>query len=173
MSEAQMSSLLEELYQKYYRTVYNHCLIMIRYQKRFADLIDDCVQEAFITFILSYSKLAKHPNHVGWLCNAAWNRMRSVIRRVRKDDKKLKILVNSMKNDTNQIEWAFEQLHSKEESLFYLDKIYRTLTDIERTVFDDYFLNNLSLNETAKKSDISRNSVRSAVDRIRKRARKG
>lgn len=173
MSEAQLTDLLEELYQKYYRVVYNHCLLMIRHQNRYVHLVDDCVQEAFVTLIHSYPKLTGHPNHVGWLCNAAWNRMRSAIRRTKKDDRKLEKLKHSLKADAAHTESAFDRWINKEESLFQLEKIYQTLTGIERKVYDSYFVDELSLNETAEENDISRNSVRSAIDRIRKRARRG
>lgn len=173
MSGTQMTDLLEELFQKYYKIIYNHCLSMIQYQDRFTHLIDDCVQEAFVAYMLSYSKLQGHPNHVGWLCSAAHNRLRSAMRTVKKDERKAKALASTLETDVPYAESAFERWISSEETLLQLEKIYTTLTCIERKVYDSYFSDDLSLSETAEINNISGNSVRSAVERIRKRAKKG
>lgn len=172
MSETQMNSLLEELYQEYYKVVYDHCLHMLGYNERLNHLIDDCVQEAFVTYMLSEKKLRNHPNPVGWLCKTAWNRMRNAIRMTSKDNRIVEELINDVKVNSGYIEPAFDLWSNIEAPSSKLTKIDQSLTEIERKVFDSYFLDDLSLDETAAENHISMNSVRSALDRIRKRAKK-
>lgn len=172
MSESQVNDILARLYEDYYRIVYNYCLMKINFQMRFSHVADDCVQDAFIEYMLSYTKLQEHPNPVGWLCETAWNRMRSAIRKSKREDLKLDEMGQHLDADTLQIESAFERWLNKEESVFQLEKIYHALTDIERKVFDSYFVDDLSMEKAAEENGISKNSVRSAVDRIRKRVRK-
>ena len=65
-----------------------------------------------------------------------------------------------------------ERWLDREEASSNLEIILKLLTDRERMVYDAYFEQNLSLKETVELTGISANAVRSAIDRIRQRAKR-
>lgn len=60
---------------------------------------------------------------------------------------------------------------NRDEAICKLAAIHALLTDMEQAVYQSYFVDELSASDTAKITGLSENSVRSAVDRIRKRAK--
>lgn len=80
---------IEDLFSQYHQIMYHYCLAKINYHQHFATLIDDCIQEAFVVFTITYDKLSSHPNPAGWLCHTAWNRLRTKMRNANSRNKKL------------------------------------------------------------------------------------
>ena len=162
-----------ELLEKYYSSVYKYCYYQIGYQERYASMIDDSVQDAFIKFAECYQSLDSSVNHLGWLRIAAWNRLRTMIRTEKDRAIKLrKVAIELAGPNPESIETDFDIWNNNESASYQIEKIYKTLTELEKKVFQHYFVEELDIDETAKSSKISRNAVRSAVERIRRRVRR-
>ncbi len=164
------NQLIEDSYNQYYQIIYHFCLSKINYQTQFACQIEDCIQDAFVMFAMSYETLASHPNPAGWLCHAAWNKLRTKIRNNNSRRKKLEDEA-ALLAPSSEAQNAIERWLSQEENRHKLTALYALLTDTEQAVYQRYFVDDLSLADTTAKTGLSENSVRSAIERIRKRAR--
>lgn len=171
MQDTPKNGAVTDLYCRYNKIIYNHCLIMAGYEERYISLIDDCIQEAFVVFLLDYDKLSTHPNHVGWLCTAAWNRLRTQIRKTNGHDQKIQEMGSLEQVAISDVDEALDRWMNREEARSQIAAIHAILTAQERAVYRSYFVDDLSLAETAQITGLSANSTRSAIERIRKRAR--
>ncbi len=171
MPNNQKSEAVVDLFVRYYKIIYNHCLIMANYDRRFIASIDDCIQEAFVTYLLSYETLASHPNPVGWLCRAAWNRLRTEIRNTVGRDQKLRQMAVLEEALPSAVEAALERWASREDAAAQIAAIYEILTTKERAIYQSYFLDGLSKAEAAKATGMTEDAAHSAIRRIRNRAR--
>lgn len=174
MHHNEINDQLAILYQHYYDTIFMYCSSYVDYNGRYRVLIEDCIHEAFLKAIDKADDFAASKNPAGWLAKAAFNRFRSELRKQRYRDKRhlspenLEIAVD----EDAKIESVLDRWASQTETKSKLKKISSVLTPIEKEIFDAYFVAGLSAEETAAKTGYSANSIRSAVARIRKRAKK-
>lgn len=172
MSENERNALIDQLYKDYYKDVCEHCLKMINYESRLTSFVEDCVQEAFVRLMDEIDMLSPDVNRAGWLCNKAWNLLRTHIRSTKKQKRILlknavKLYKDPMDVDNEIDEWVqTDAFHEK------LKKICQTSSEIEKKVLNSFFVQDESIAETAEKNNLSKNSVRSAIERIRRRIRK-
>ncbi|MEA5015408.1 MAG: sigma-70 family RNA polymerase sigma factor [Candidatus Limiplasma sp.] len=171
MSTVPRDEAIVDLYKRYYKIVYNQCLVKLHFDSRFVHLVEDCVQETFVLFLISYDKLCNHPNPAGWLCSTAWNRLRSEVRKANYRSKKLYEIAELEKVSLPEVEAALERWANQEIAIETIAAICSLLTQKEQEIYQAYFVEDLSLAETASKSGASPNSVRSAIGRIKKRAK--
>jgi len=173
MSENEESRVLDQLFEKHYSAVLKSCLSKVHYQSRFASFAEDAAQEAFLLLVKRYHKIKNHSDLKGWLCAVAWNKLRENIRTTWTHEQVIDNFgketigdgVEAFENEIDQ--WLQSEAFSSE-----ISKIYLTLTEIEKPIFKDYFVEDNSMEETAVKSGLSINTVRSGIERIRKRFRK-
>ncbi len=171
MSAISRNEAVVDLFARYYKIVYHQCLVKLHFDSRFTHLVDDCIQEAFVIFLISYDKLCDHPNPAGWLCNTAWNRLRSEIRKTNRHLQKLSEIAEMEKGAPSEMEAALERWADQDIALETVAAICSILTQKEQTIYQSYYVEDLSLAETARKNDLSPNAVRSAISRIKKRAK--
>ena len=84
----------------------------------------------------------------------------------------LERLAKEQELQRNVLATDVERWLDREEASSNLEIILKLLTDRERMVYDAYFEQNLSLKETVELTGLSANAVRSAIDRIRQRAKR-
>lgn len=163
--------LLEELYTKHYDSVYRFCLVVAEFNPCFYPLIEDCIQDAFVKAILHYEKFEGFENQAGWLARVAGNRVRDEIRkernRLRVISSRIRCKSEDMAFSDGEIDRALELKDLREEII----RIYNMLTDLEKRVFWSYFMEDKQIAEVASDNELSTNSVRAAVKRIRSKAR--
>lgn len=140
------------------------------YDRQYYPLIEDCIQDAFVEAILKYDDYKHYKNPMGWIARVAGNRLKSEIRKEKGHQKTisshLQIKSEDMAFFTDDVEKEIEHTALKEDIL----RIYQMLTDLEKIVFHEYFLNEKTVKDVATSSGLSENSVRAAIRRIRKRS---
>ena len=171
MPDVPRDETVADLFNRYYKIVYNQCLVKMNFDNRFIHIVDDCIQETFVIFLISYDKLCDHPNPAGWLCNTAWNRLRSEIRKTTHRVKKLYEIAEMEQVNPSEVEAVLDRWANQNMAIETIAAIHSILTQKEQEIYQSYFVEDLSLAETARKNSISPNSVRSAIGRIRKRAK--
>ena len=173
MSEAR-NRLLAELYEKYYDSVFHVCYQQVGYQARLIPLVEDCIHDAFVAALQYYEAYKDFENPMGWITISARNRVKSELRkkRFREQPVHLERLAKEQELQRNVLATDVERWLDREEASSNLEIILKLLTDRERMVYDAYFEQNLSLKETVELTGISANAVRSAIDRIRQRAKR-
>lgn len=163
---------LDRLYQEHYKTIFRYCAAYVKNAPQYQQLIEDCVQDAFVKAVIHYDEFKNYKNPAGWIAITDRNQLRDALQKKSNQTR----LVASYTDITNE-ETAFshtpiDNAIKREEIILCLSNIYSDLTDIEKTVFREYFIEDKSMHATAESSGLSLNSVRSGINRIRKRARK-
>lgn len=164
------ATFLEMLYKQYHQRLFSFCAWYIRRRPGLLHNADDFVQETFLDAIEHKTELMTSSNVVGWLYINCKKRCDSAIKRY---DRRRKILNNPISiddvpdlPDTSDaiIQWFC--LTEAEETIHMLQE---RLTVLEKKIFNSYFLESLSLKVTAAQCDVSIDSVRGAIQRIRKK----
>ena len=165
------NKLLEELHHKYYESVYSLCLTVAEYDPTAHELIEDCIQDAFVKAITSYSKYKDYNNPMGWIARVATNKLQSELRKRNRHVKVTPLYAPEKLADMNLLSDGIESELKQKDIARQIARIYDMLTTTEKTIFDAYFMDEKSVNQTAKETGLSVNSVRSGIRRIRKKAR--
>lgn len=173
MSE-ERNHLLAELYEKYYDSVFHVCYQQVGYQACLIPLVEDCIHDAFVAALQCYEAYKDFDNPMGWIALTARNRVRSELRkkRYREMPVYLEKLAKEQEAQADALATDVDRWLDREEASSNLETIIGLLSDRERMVYGAYFEQNLSLKETVELTGLSANAVRSAVDRIRQRAKR-
>lgn len=165
------NEVLEQLYEEHYDSVFRLCASIVRNDSKLYPLIEDCVQDAFIKAINHYDEFKDYKNPMGWICVAATNRLKSELRKETNRRKTVFPLVLEECESTAFSNNNVEEMLDKEDIIQRISDIYEMLTEHEKAIFEEYFINGKKMQKVAEDTGFSLNSVRSAVNRIRKRAR--
>ena len=172
MSESEKIALLAQLYEQYYKDACEYCLSKISHDNRLTSFVEDSVQEAFIKLMGKIDTLPPDITLSGWLCKAAWNKFRSRIRSGNKQERIIFENITEFYKDPLVVDNDIDEWVKTDAFWDKVDEICQSSSDIEEKVFNSYFVDDSSILETATDNNLSKNSVRSAIDRIRKRLRK-
>lgn len=170
MSE-ERNRLLADLYEKYYDSVFHVCYQQVGYQARLIPLVEDCIHDAFMAALQYYDTYKDFDNPMGWVATTAKNRIKSEWRKQKFREMPVQLEKLAMEQE-NMLATDVDRWLNREEASRNLEIILKLLTDRERMVYDAYFEQNLSLKETVELTGLSANAVRSAIDRIRHRAKR-
>lgn len=168
----QQDAFIEELYRCYLPALQRYCTQYLLSWSRCLPYADDYVQETFVKALKCQNKLRNHPNPYGWLVVTCKNICNTAIRNDMSRSKITGTLI-SLENSNIEIpdpkddilRWLC-QVEDRRQIKALIDK----LTPQEYAVFDTYFIDHLSLKETAKRNGISKNSAQGALQRIRHKA---
>lgn len=148
------------------------CYRMADYDSACADLVADAIQEAFLAADQNYHKLQSHPNPSGWLVLTCRNRMRDALRRERS---RRKFSAWSLDGDEAlPMADSFSALDAwvdAEADRQQAEEVLRCLSPGEREVAQRYFVEDKSMRQVADESRATLSSVKSAIFRIREKAR--
>ena len=148
------------------------CYRLTGYDSSCSDLVADVIQEAFIAADRNWQKLSNHPNPSGWLVLTCQNRMKDALRKERRQ--------------RHSIAWSLDEEGSlpmadpysaldawidREADQHQVEEVLKALTPDEREVASNYFIKGKKMREIAGESKASMSAVKSAVSRIRTKAR--
>lgn len=169
---SQQDAFIEELYSSFLPSLQCFCHEYLFSWPRCLPYADDYVQETFIKALKCQNELKSHPNPYGWLVIACRN---ICITAVRNDMNRCRIMGIPVSLDNNLeipdpkddiLRWL-----SQTEDRQQIKALVDQLTPQESAVFDSYFIEHLSLKETAKRNEISPTAAQGALQRIRYKAR--
>lgn len=168
---SQQDAFIEELYCIYLPALQRFCIQYLLSWPRCLSYADDYVQDTFIKALKCQNQLKLHPNPYGWLIVACKNICNTEIR---KDMRRCKITGIPISLD-NQIEIPNPKDDTlcwlcQEEDRQQIKMLVAKLTPQEFTVTDVYFIEHLSLKETAKRNEMSPTVAQGALQRIRHKA---
>lgn len=161
MSEKQRAdALLKEAYSKYYSDVYRFCLSFLTKDR---ESVDDCVQETYIVLYKKYLNGEDVDYVKSFLYRTAENFCLKKIRELKKAQKHLsldEIIEIPSQNEDMEEKLSFEE---------YSRQIARALSKHEYEIFEMKYVENCSLEEIAKKYDISISNAGTKVYRRKKK----
>jgi len=167
MSEDWLKLLYDRHYDMLYRLASNRLTIGMGHSSD----VQDVLQEVFL--LAAKKKICDHPNPEGWLVittvNVCNNYIQSNARRIRKynklvqeqhnanvDSKKRPVNPNTDETDDVDLQLVMEQV----------------LSDEERELLIQHYINGLSLEEISHHLNVSPNALRVRLHRIRKKLKK-
>lgn len=166
-------SFLDGLYDKYAHRLFLYSYSQLIQFPNPRSLAEECVQETFESALKKIHALLKHDSPEGWLMSACKKNVLSMRRKIMR---RMRITETSFPEDTP---FAASRSHdSVEEWIMKYDlstaqqQLVDVLTEQERSVYQLFYANRLSLKETAKRLNLSEAAVRGATQRIRAKAKK-
>lgn len=163
----------EEIYSNYYDQLAIFCRNKIRTYPFLNLELEDVIQETMQTALEKYNKLVEHENIMGWLVKTCDNKINNALKKAARRGKQLTIL-SIDKDAYRQVADRRDRLArwlSREESKEIIEVLYKSLTQMERQVFDQYYIHDHKMVEIAESQGISLAAVKKALHRIRSKAR--
>lgn len=163
---------LTELFLKHHDALERYCLRLVHYDPKFFTLAEDAVQIAFLTAIKDSDNFNASQNQYGWIAICCKNYIMSKLRQYknRNDITGNLISFDACDNIADPIDSIIRWLDSSYSQVI-TDSIYSSLSSSEKQIFEDYYIHDYSLKETAKRNNVTVGAVRGAVQRIRKKAK--
>lgn len=138
------------------------------------DIIHNAIVATFHTAQECYEKdnLYSHPNIRGWIYKVFYNRLRDEIKKSARYYRRSKLHPNEDLNRMTQVD-IFDQWLANEEYSHMLEQIKEIRkTPIDEAVYQEYFIEKMSMKEIAEKREMTESTVKSIIYRMRKRAKK-
>ncbi|MBR4068952.1 MAG: RNA polymerase sigma factor [Clostridia bacterium] len=172
LTEAQ-ERFLNELPEKYGAALSKYAYRFFGYQRHMLPAAEDAVQETFIKAVSEVERLMTHPNPLGWLYTA----LRYVLLNMRRDmDRRREELYGSVADlpETSDpvIGYTMDRWGNTVSLPTVLEQMEQCLTRDERATFADHYLMGYSTEETAFRENVSADTVRGRLSRIRRKIRK-
>ncbi len=163
---------LDALFLQHRDRLIKYCLRVVRYDPRYTGLVEDWVQEAFLSATEGYDAFMDSPNQFGWLARCCKNRILTELRN-RNARRELAGTHISLENNAEvpaSVDYVLRLLN-KTDAEDRLNQLCEALTQSERLVYDAYFVKGYSMAETAELTGLTLSAVKNAVQRIRKKAK--
>lgn len=165
------NELLNQLFEQHYQDIYKRCLWVVGFDPKYHHLIEDCIQEAFTKATDRYNDYKDYENPVGWIVRTACNTLRSELRRELKQRRTFLELPPDQLEMAAAEPAAADSLFDRQEMIRQLTLIYHLLTEREKLIFHEFFIERKHMREIAQDNDLGLGAVRSGIKRIRRRAR--
>jgi RNA polymerase sigma-70 factor (ECF subfamily) len=169
---SQREEFLAQLYTNCYELLEKMCYRRVHYDASYADVVDDCVQEAFLAADAHYEKLSRHPNPQGWLVLTCQNRLKDALRRENRRRARSGFSIDAEDAPPlAAVEDALDKWADQQQSAELVQQVCDLLSPKEQQVMRSYFVESLSMEETARRQGSTLSAVKSIIYRIRQKAR--
>lgn len=165
------NDFVEHLYACYLVELQRFCALQFRHSPVYMSSVDDVVQDVFLKALKHETELRRHPNPYGWLALTCRNACKSIVRRdLRRREILGKPIPVEEHDDIAQqqddiVRWMDRMQHEET-----LSRLQASLSPLEQKVYDAYFVQDNSAQETADLLRVTVESVRGTVQRIRRKA---
>lgn len=168
---SQRENYVSELFDQYHAMLRILCSHYVQNERLFADIIDDSILDTFVQAYLSYESLRSHPNVKGWLITTCFHRLKPRINQVRRRERHRAFSMDDHQAPQISSGEAWEernilQLDAREQ----IDELCAALTERERHVFQEYYVQGFTLQEVAYHQHISLSSVKASLRQIKRKA---
>ncbi len=160
---------IEQLYQQHSAFMRNVCRSKVNHQMEYYDLIEDCIQETFLTASQAYKTLKRHPNPRGWLLKTCMNRMMTQLRTLRYQQRFQAFSMDDPNSPAVADEEGMDTFLRQDEARLILARIEASLTKEERMVFYDYFGKKNTMHDVATVHNLTDEQVKNIIKRIRRK----
>lgn len=168
----EQGTFIEDCYRQYSAFLVRLCRREVGSNRLYADLVDTCIQDTFLLAYQAYPEIKQHANLRAWLARTCLNRLLpyAKLQRKRMEHEAFSLdedTAGSMNTlgfpDTGDEKLALSEL---------LDQVLGTLSDKERLIFHDYFVEGLTAPEIARQRNLHIGTVKATIHSIRKKAKK-
>ena len=166
---SQREKFVMRLFDQYQSFLHTLCWRYVKHDPLYADAIDECVLDTFMQAYLAYETLRHHPNVQGWLTATCLNRLKPRIRQMKSRNARQAFSVDDPQAPPLAACGVPEEAAPARDELAAL---YAALTENERLVFQDHYLQGYTLQAVANRQQRSLASVKATVRQIKKKAEK-
>ena len=163
---------LNFLYTKHHDFLVGWCRKSCEDYPELREMAEDFVQEAFFKAAKQSKKIINHPKPLAWLVitceNIILNNKKHMV------VKEKRFAVHYELRDDSPIEDKenrVERWEKRYDDIHTLEEILDTLTNEERSVYDDHFVEEMTIDEVAAKHGKPRTAIVDTINRIHKKAR--
>ena len=160
----------EDLCNQYFERIYFYCKRMVRGQEEFMDFVEECTQNTFLEARKQISHLRDHPNVEGWLYITARNLINQSYRGMYIKKRHEVMLEEDISHNSTGFDHDLEEIFNNTVDLDELyDHILGRLNQNEYSLYTDYYKNNMSVSDLAKKYDVSATAITTRIYRVKKK----
>ena len=163
---------IEEIYTQYHDKLLRFCLCHLHDMPSMQADAEDIVQETILSAASHFDELRNHENIGGWLMKTCYYRLGNAKKRARVRQKHVEIYLDQPDaKDVMEKRSQLEDWLNRCESDELLDELYRLLTQTEKEMFHDYFIDDKKIREISDDKHVSIYAVKNALHRIRKKVK--
>ena len=170
--EREKEAFIESLYLQYAGKLERACLNYVRHREEYRDLVDDSIQKTFLKAYEAYDELKDAPYIEAWLFKVCRYRLMTELNTYRRRQKRHVALDGETVVSDERLMTAIDALPEKIGNQETLDRILDTLSEREKGLVRDRFVNGASFEEMARKEKTTVGAIRAALARLRKKARR-
>ena len=153
-----------ELFNQYYPMLRTLCWRYVDYDRRFANIVDESILDTFVQAYSSYDHLQSHPNVQVWVIRPGLNRLKPRVKQVRSREKHHAFSLDDPHVPQIKLEESWEegkilQLDARDQ----IDELCTALTETERHVYQEHYVQGFTLQEVAHHCHISLVSVKASL----------
>lgn len=161
--EREKEAFIEWLYTQYAVKLERAGLNWVQHRPEYRDMVDDSIQKTFLKACEEYDRLKDAPYIEAWLFKTCRHRLLTEINTYRRRQKRHVAL-----DGGTAIDALPEQIGNRET----LERILDALSEREKGLVRERFVNGASFEEMAQKEKTTVGAIRSALARLRKKARR-
>lgn len=165
-------AFIESLYLQYAGKLERACLNYVRHRGEYRDLVDDSIQKTFLKAYEAYDTLKDAPYIEAWLFKTCRYRLLTALNTYRRRQKRHVPLEDEETLTQAQLMTAIDALPEKIGSRETLERILDALSEREKGLVQEHFVNGASFEELAERRNTTIGAIRTALARLRKKARR-
>ena len=170
--EREKEAFIESLYAKYAVKLERASLNAVQHRPEYRDMVDDSIQKTFLKACEAYDQLKDAPYVEAWLFKTCRHRLMTELNTYRRRQKRHVALDGETVVSDERLMTAIDALPEKIGNQETLDRILDTLSEREKGLVRDRFVNGASFEEMARKEKTTVGAIRAALARLREKARR-
>ena len=159
-------AFIESLYLQYAGKLERASLNYVRHRGEYRDLVDDSIQKTFLKAYEEYDTLKDAPYIEAWLFKVCRYRLMTALNTYRRRQKRHAALTE------RELMTAIDALPDRISSRETLERVLDTLNEREKGLVQAHFVDGVSCEELAKRQNTTIGAIRTALARLRKKARR-
>lgn len=138
----------------------------------YRDLVDDSIQKTFLKAYEEYDALKDAPYIEAWLFKVCRYRLMTALNTYRRRQKRHVPLEDDAALTERELMTAIDALPDRISSRETLERVLDTLNEREKGLVQAHFVDGVSCEELAKRQNTTIGAIRTALARLRKKARR-
>ena len=159
-------AFIESLYLQYAGKLERASLNYVRHRGEYRDLVDDSIQKTFLKAYEEYDTLKDAPYIEAWLFKVCRYRLMTALNTYRRRQKRHVPL------EERELMTAIDALPDRIGSRETLERILDALNEREKGLVQAHFVDGVSCEELAERQNTTIGAIRTALARLRKKARR-
>ena len=170
--EREKEAFIEWLYTQYAVKLERASLNWVQHRPEYRDMVDDSIQKTFLKACEEYDRLKDAPYIEAWLFKTCRHRLLTEINTYRRRQKRHVALDGGTSVSDERLMTAIDALPEQIGNRETLERILDALSEREKGLVRERFVNGASFEEMAQKEKTTVGAIRSALARLRKKARR-